>query len=210
MIYISKILFLFAFIHSGVAMAVEEPEFKIETKTNSYEIRKYPDIIVAETLINNSFEESGNIAFGILAGYIFGKNKSKSKIEMTAPVSMQPHSEKIEMTAPVSQVKYANGFLIQFTMPKSFSLETLPVPNDARVHLRRIPSRRVAVYRYSGRWSEERYQEKLKEFVSELKKDQIQTIGEPVFSRYNPPFMPWFLRRNEIWFELSDEGSLKM
>ena len=22
--------------------------------------------------------------------------------------------------------------------------------------------------------------------------------GEPVFARYNPPFMPWFFRRNEV------------
>jgi hypothetical protein len=27
--------------------------------------------------------------------------------------------------------------------------------------------------------------------------------GEPVFSRYDPPLMPWFLRRNEIWLNLS-------
>jgi len=183
-------------------MAVEEPEFKVESKTDTYEIRKYPETLVAETQINADFEESGSMAFRILAGYIFGNNKAKTKIDMTAPVTMQPHSEKIEMTAPVSQIRNSGGFLIQFTMPKKLSLETLPEPNDARVHLRKIPARRVAVYRYSGGWSEERYQEKLKLFLAELKKDNIQTVGEPVFSRFNSPFMPWFLRRNEIWLEL--------
>jgi len=183
-------------------MAVEEPEFKVESKTDTYEIRKYSEILVAETQVNSSFEESGNIAFRILADYIFGNNKLKSKIDMTSPVTMQPRSEKIEMTAPVGQVKNAAGFLIQFTMPKKFTLETLPEPNDVRVHLRKIPARRVAVYRYSGRWTEERYQEKLKEFLSALKNDHLQIVGEPVFSRFDPPFMPWFLRRNEIWMEV--------
>ena len=202
MVHFSKILLLFVFLNSGEAMAVEEPEFKVESKTNSYEIRKYQDVLVAETQINDSFEESGSIAFRILAGYIFGSNKTKTKIEMTTPVTMQPQSEKIDMTAPVSQVRNAGGFLVQFTMPKKFTLDTLPEPNDARVHLRKIPARRVAVYSYSGRWSEERYQEKLKAFLSDLKRDNIQTVGEPVFSRFNPPFVPWFLRRNEIWLEL--------
>jgi len=183
-------------------MAVEEPEFIIESKMDSFEIRKYPEILVAETQVNANFEESGNIAFRILADYIFGNNKMKTKIEMTSPVTMQPKSEKIEMTAPVSQIKNAGGYLIQFTMPKKFSVNTLPEPNDTRVNLRKILARRVAAYRYSGRWSEQRYQEKLKEFLSALKKNNIQTVGEPVFSRFNPPFMPWFLRRNEIWLEL--------
>jgi hypothetical protein len=193
---------MLVFLNSGVAMAVEEPEFKVESKTDTYEIRKYSEILVAETQVNSSFEESGNIAFRILADYIFGNNKLKSKIDMTSPVTMQPRSEKIEMTAPVGQVKNAAGFLIQFTMPKKFTLETLPEPNDVRVHLRKIPARRVAVYRYSGRWTEERYQEKLKEFLSALKNDHLQIVGEPVFSRFDPPFMPWFLRRNEIWMEV--------
>ncbi len=183
-------------------MATEEPEFKLESKTDSYEIRQYPDILVAETQIDASFEDSGNLAFRILAGYIFGNNKLKAKIEMTAPVSQQPKSENIAMTAPVSQFRNSGGFLVQFTMPKTFTLETLPEPNDARVQLRKISARRVAVYRYSGRWTEARYQEKLKEFLSDLQRDKTLTVGEPVFSRYNPPFTPWFLRRNEIWFEL--------
>jgi effector-binding domain-containing protein len=105
------------------------------------------------------------------------------------------------MTAPVSQIKSGTGFLIQFTMPQKFTMETLPVPNDARVHIHEIPERRIAVFRYSGTWSEERYLDKLKEFVSILKQDGVVTTGDPVFARYNPPFMPWFLRRNEIWLE---------
>ena len=183
-------------------MAIEEPDFKIEFKTKNYEIRMYSEIWVAETQVFSSFEESGNAAFRILADYIFGNNKSKTKIKMTAPVAMQAQSEKIAMTAPVTQVKKNDGYLIQFTMPKGFTLETLPEPNDDRVKLKKISARRIVVFNYSGRWTKERYLEKLNLFILNLKKDYIQTLGEPIFSRYNPPFMPWFLRRNEIWFEL--------
>lgn len=183
-------------------MAIEEPKYKIETKTDVYEIRKYEPTLVAETIVDGDFEGAGNKSFRILADYIFGNNKSKSKIAMTAPVTQEASSEKIAMTAPVSMSKTGPGFLVQFTMPEKFTLETIPEPNDTRVKIHLLPSRKIAVFSYSGSWSESRYQEKLTQFLEALKKDQIQTQGEPVFARFNSPFTLWFLRRNEIWIEL--------
>jgi hypothetical protein len=186
-------------------MAIEEPEFQVVSKTEDYEVRSYGAVLVAETKVDASFEDAGNKAFRILADYIFGGNKSKTKISMTAPVSQTASttSEKIAMTAPVSQSKTANGFLVQFTMPKTYTMETLPTPNDARVELRSIPARTVAVYSYSGSWSEERYQKKLAIFLEALKKNSVKVVGEPVLARFNSPFQLWFLRRNEIWLEIS-------
>jgi len=185
-------------------MAIEEPEYKVESKGTHYEIRKYDPIVVAETKIESNFEDAGNQAFRILAGYIFGANKSKTRIAMTAPVNQTAASEKIAMTAPVNQIKDTTGFLVQFTMPKKYSLETLPTPDDSRVQLRQLPARKVAVYNYSGSWSESRYKEKLANFREDLKKDSIETTGEPVLARYNSPFQLWFLRRNEIWIEIKE------
>jgi hypothetical protein len=190
-------------LYSGVVVAIEEPEYQLESKAEQFEIRVYGDIVIAETKVESDFEEAGNRAFRILAAYIFGDNKSKTKIEMTAPVNQVATSEKIEMTAPVNQVKTSGGYLVQFTMPKKFNLANLPTPNDARVHLRQIPGRRVAVYSYSGSWSEARYQEKLLDFKEELNKANVETKGEPVLARFNSPFQLWFLRRNEIWFDLA-------
>ena len=184
-------------------MAVSEPKFSVESKMDHYEIRLYPSTIVAETVVEADFSEAGNKAFRILADYIFGNNKSKTKIDMTAPVSQQVASEKIAMTAPVSQSKDLRGHLVQFTMPENYTLETLPVPNDSRVHLRLLDPRAVAVYSYSGSWSESRYKDKLAEFTSELLKNNVKTNGEPIFARFNSPYQIWFLRRNEIWFEVS-------
>lgn len=196
------ILAIFIFLFSGVVMAIEEPEYKVESKGTHYEIREYGPIVVAETKVESNFEDAGNQAFRILAGYIFGANKSKTKIAMTAPVNQTAASEKIAMTAPVNQIKDTTGFLVQFTMPRKYSLETLPTPDDLRVQLRQLPARKVAVYNYSGSWSESRYQEKLANFREDLKKDGIETTGEPVLARYNSPFQLWFLRRNEIWIEI--------
>ena len=184
-------------------MAIEEPAFSVASKTDHYEIRLYQPPLVAETKIEADFEDAGNKAFRILADYIFGNNTAKVKIAMTAPVTQIPRSEKISMTAPVSQTQSQDGFLVQFTMPKKYSLADIPTPNDSRVYLRIIPARKVAVYSYTGSWSESRYKRMLADFLAELKKDGITTIGDPVFARFNSPFQIWFLRRNEIWMEVA-------
>ena len=80
-------------------MAVSEPKYTVESKNDAYEIRLYSSTIVAQTAIESNFEEAGNKAFRILADYIFGNNKSKTKVAMTAPVAQQVSSEKISMTA---------------------------------------------------------------------------------------------------------------
>ena len=199
-----RLLSILLFLFSGVTMATEEPNYTVISNTENIEIRKYGPILVAETRVVADFENAGNQAFRILANYIFGANISKTKIAMTAPVNQItiPASEKIEMTAPVTMNKSSNGFLVQFTMPKSYTLETLPTPNDKRVQIRQIPTRTVAVFSYSGSWSESRYQKKLEEFQVELKKNAVHTLGEPVLARYNSPFQIWFLRRNEIWIDV--------
>jgi len=187
----------------GSAMAIEEPKYTVQSQGEHYEIRRYPKTLVAETLVDAEFEQAGNKAFRILADYIFGNNKPNKKIAMTAPVAQTASSEKIAMTAPASQVRGQNGFLIQFTMPANYTLENLPEPNDHRVQIREIPSRTMAVYEYSGSWSESRYNEKLADFRRELETAGLKPIAEPVFARFNSPFTLWFLRRNEIWLEVA-------
>ncbi len=183
-------------------MAVEEPKYSVETQSEHYEIRKYDAVIVAETEVQSSFEDAGNIAFKILAEYIFGHNSAKSKIAMTAPVVQLPTtSQSIFFTSPL-QVAGAGPYLVQFTMPAGSTLENLPVPANPLVHLRALPARKIAVYSYTGSWSEEKFNIKLAEFLSELSRKQVATIGPPLFARFNSPYQLWFLRRNEIWIEL--------
>ncbi|NDC25180.1 MAG: heme-binding protein, partial [Proteobacteria bacterium] len=91
---------------------------------------------------------------------------------------------------------------VAFVMPSAKTLQNLPVPNDQRVVLKEIPGRRMAVLKYSGTWSEERYQSKLEELRAILRSKGLKEIGRPILARYNPPWIPWFLRRNEIMIEV--------
>jgi len=189
---------LLTFLTGGCAAMVEEPKYEVISKTGKFELRDYSSHIVAETEIEGTLEDAGNKAFNRLFDYISGKNRSRDKIAMTTPVSQEPSSENIAMTAPVGQQRVEGGWVVSFMMPMSYTLDSLPVPEDPDVRLRQIPARRMASVRYSGRWSEKSYLRYLQELESWIEKNGLRIQGEPVWARYNPPFTPWFLRRNEI------------
>ena len=180
-------------------VAYESPNYEVTEKIGEVEIRQYAPYLVAETRVDGSLEDAGNQGFRILAKYIFGDNRGKQKIAMTAPVSQEKTDGiKIAMTAPVTQTRAGEQFTIQFMMPSEHSLETLPEPNDSRIEIREMPGRRLAAIRYSGRWSEKNYEENLKGLLETLSREGYEPEGQPVWARYDPPFKPWFMRRNEI------------
>jgi hypothetical protein len=185
------------------AHAIEEPAYTTTRTLNGIELREYAAYTVAEVLIESTANDAGNLAFPILAGYIFGKNKGERKLAMTAPVTQTAAPVKMAMTAPVTQTPSGSGFLVQFVLPRGVTTANAPEPLDPRVMLREVAPRRVAVIRYSGFWSESNFRKHLAELQDELRAAQINWTGEPVLSRYDPPFMPWFLRRNEIWLNLA-------
>jgi effector-binding domain-containing protein len=184
--------------------AVEEAEYSVVRKDDGIEIRDYAPSIVAQTVVDGEFEEAGSRAFRKLFNYIDGDNRSGDEIAMTAPVSQQAGQQKIAMTAPVSQEATASGWVVSFMMPASFTMDTLPQPNDPAVTLREIPAYRAAAVRYSGTWSEENYARHLSELRAWLDANGLEAAGEPVWARYNAPFVPWFMRRNEILIPLDD------
>lgn len=183
--------------------ATEEPTFTVQRTLDGIELREYAPYTVAEVLVAADANDAGNRAFPILAGYIFGKNKGERKMAMTAPVTQAAVPMKLEMTAPVTQTPTAGGYLVQFVLPKGITTANAPEPLDSRVMLRDVPPKRVAVIRYSGFWSESNYNEHLAQLQMGLRAANIAWTGEPVLSRYDPPFTPWFLRRNEIWLDLA-------
>jgi len=180
------------------AVAIEEAPYKVLKKDSKFEIRDYAPHILAETVVEGNLEEAGNKAFNRLFRYISGDNRSHDKVAMTAPVSQEPMGEKIKMTAPVGQQRFQESWAVSFMMPASYTLETLPEPQDPKVTLRQVPARRMAVARYSGFWSEKNYLRYKMELESWIQEKGLTIVGDPVWARYNPPFTPWFLRRNEI------------
>ena len=186
------------FTGGSTAMAIEEVKYEVLEKEGNFQLRQYADHIVAETVVEGSFRDVGNDGFRIPAGYIFGKNRMSEKIEMTAPVSQEARSKKIEMTAPVNQQAEGDRWRITFVMPSRYIMDTLPKPIDERVQLKPVPGQLTAALKYSGPWSRKRYEKKKAQLESIIAAHRLKPVGEPIFARYNPPFMPWFLRRNEV------------
>jgi hypothetical protein len=183
--------------------AIEEPSYKIVQTLQDVEVREYVAYTVAEVVVSGPASEAGNQAFPILAGYIFGKNKGERKFAMTAPVTQAAVPVKLAMTAPVTQTQAPGGFLVQFVLPKDVTLATAPEPLDPQVKLREVPPSRLAVIRFSGSSSQSNYDEHLAKLQAGLRAANLPWSGEPIFSRYNAPFTPWFLRRNEIWLNVA-------
>ena len=195
------------------AMAIEEPKYEVLSSTEDYELRRYDAYIVAETDVEGTYKSTGNQAFRILAGYIFGDNQASEKMAMTAPVESRPAEQSVNMnmTAPVSSSPAdgeAGTYTYSFVMERKYSLDALPVPNDPRVRIRVVPERTVAVHRYSGSWSESNYAKHERKLLDALSNDGISTRGAPVSARYNAPFTPWFMRRNEVMIEIDGEAQV--
>lgn len=186
-----------AMLASPTAMAIEEPEFRVLAQDGAFELREYAAFVVAETRVEADFTSAGNIAFGRLFRYLSGDNVSRQKIAMTAPFT-QSRGEKISMTAPVSQTAVGAAFRVAFTLPSQYTPETAPKPLDPTIEILEVPARLVACWRYSGRWTEANYRENEQKLRSAIKARGLVTRGEPTLARYNPPFTPWFLRRNEV------------
>ena len=180
------------------AMAIEEAKFNVVKKDGRFEVRDYEPHILAETVVEGDIEQAGSKAFRKLFRYISGDNSSREKVEMTAPVSQEPGGEKIEMTAPVGQQGAQGQWNVSFMMPASYTLETLPEPDDPNISLRLVPAHRMAAVRYSGFWSEKKYLQHKNKLEAWINEEGLTIVGDPVWARYNPPFTPWFLRRNEI------------
>lgn len=183
---------------AGNAMAVEEAKYNVLREEDRFELREYESHILAETTVDGAFEDAGSEAFGRLFKYISGNNKQQQKVAMTSPVGQEPSSQKIEMTSPVGQQKQDEKWVVSFMMPASFELETTPEPKDPNVSIREVPARLIAVVRYSGFWSEKSYLRNLAKLQNWVENSRLVPVDEPIWARYNPPFMPWFLRRNEI------------
>ncbi len=200
-----RLLLMCTIFFGDAVNAIEEPEYQVVDKNSNFEIRYYNEYLVAEVMLDGDFTSSGGQAFRILAGYIFGANTAVVKMAMTAPVESQltSPSEKMAMTAPVLSTNDESRYIYRFVMEGKYTLETLPIPDDERIRLLKVEPRYMAVKQFSGRWIEENYKKSEKQLLQYLNKSDIKIIGTPILARYNAPFVPWFLRRNEVMIEVN-------
>ena len=171
----------------------DQISYDVIKKIDKLEIRQYPEVIFA--VVENNMYDSG---FNLLFQYISGENKTQTKISMTAPVVT---SEKIKMTAPVLT---GNNYMA-FALPSQYSKDSVPIPKNPSVKIEVQPKKLMAVLRFGGRTTEKKVQNYIRELISILKTHKIQIEGEPVLMRYNSPFTPGFLRRNEVGIEIIKE-----
>lgn len=183
----------------------ETPKYQVVEKDGDKEIRRYESYVIATTFVEGEIDDVGGEGFRRLAGYIFGKNESKAQIAMTAPVVLAPKSEKIAMTAPVTLAPLGKGWAMSFMMPSKYKIEDLPKPQDERISFQQVPPRLVACVSYSWLASERKFKQKSDELRAWLStKPKYQTLSEPIYAGYDPPWTIPFLRKNEVQIEVTE------
>jgi hypothetical protein len=202
------LVFLTSILIASAAMATEEPKYTLLEKSESFELRAYAPLIVAEVKVDGDLDAASSQGFRLIAAYIFGKNQISEKIAMTAPVgiksSEQNKSAKIAMTAPVGIESAGNQWTVSFVMPAEYTLASLPKPLDPQVKIREVPAEKRAVITFSGFYNAEKVQEKTQALRDWMKLKNLRPTGEPQFARYNPPWTLPFMRRNEVMIQVLD------
>jgi hypothetical protein len=178
-----------------------EPAYSVLAQLGPVVIRLYGPRIVAETTVEGDEITARSVGFRRLAHYIFGGNRARTAIEMTAPVAQAPGrgATTIDMTAPVTQESRSPGLWdIRFFMPAGLTLATLPIPDDASVRLSEQPPETYAVLRFSGVASAQAVQDRTTDLLHALKGADWTPISAPVVWFYDPPWALPPLRRNEV------------
>ena len=162
----------------------EIQKYDVVENQPGFQLRRYAPHSLVTKPMSGSMASAGNSAFGYLASYISGQNE---------------RGQQIAMTAPVLQQKTANGYEVSFVMPDELRDPPKPRPG---LELRSIESKLMAAIKFSGSASDELFERKAKELVSSLEAAGYRVISEPLYARYNGPWTPPLLRRNEVLVEV--------
>ena len=164
----------------------EQQPYEVLKEYADFELRRYPEHVVAETREKGSFEGVGNKSFMRLVGYISGRNRQSQKVAMTAPVVQEAEEER------------AGHYVVGFVLPAGLDRQHAPEPTDTAVRLRTVPAQTAAALKFSGRWSRGRYEQHARRLLAALQREDLRVVGPLRFARFDPPWTPWFLRRNEV------------
>lgn len=199
---IAAVIVLGAALWGPMVSNVEQAKYTVAETHGNIEIRDYAPMIVAEAEVTGERKEAISQGFRIIADYIFGNNVSAQKVAMTAPVT-QAASEKIAMTAPVTQQGDGNTWNVRFVMPTSYTMESLPKPNNDAVKLKEIEGKRFASIRFSGMAGQESLKKHEEELSTFLQSKNLSALSSPTYAFFNLPWTLPFLRRNEVMVEIA-------
>jgi len=164
----------------------EKQPYVVLKRHAAFELRRYPEHVVADVTVDGSFEAAGMSGFRPLVGYI-----SRGGVAMTAPVLQ-------EAVDAVDDAAAASTYRVSFVMPAGSSLESLPVPEGTQVTLRQVPEHKAAAIRFSGRWTRGAFRRQASTLVAAVTDAGLAPAGPLRWARFDPPWTPWFLRRNEV------------
>jgi hypothetical protein len=173
-------------------MAVEEPKFVSVLKDGPFEVRDYAPRTEARVTLDETREAAMSRGFSVLAGYIFGSNAQNRKIAMTAPVLMAPDTPAPQPNSGTSD------WTISFVMPAGMTAADMPPPGDPRIRFIDFAPARMAILRFSGSAGADRMEKKRADLTNWMAGRNLIPAGPPSLARYDPPWIPPFLRRNEV------------
>lgn len=191
----------------AMAGRYEEPTYSVQEQGAGFEIRRYDGWIEARVTLTGAMSSAVREGFGVLAGYIFGGNRARTSIDMTTPVTAQAPSQRIDMTTPVAATADEQGWTVSFMMPSQWTLQTLPVPDDARVQLVEVPGSLQAVRTFSGRANDTLVAGELEALRQAVQASGYAIVGPHSVAQFNPPWIlgPW--RRNEVRLPVAAAGA---
>jgi hypothetical protein len=164
------------------AWLVETPDHALVEQDGPFELRRYPPVVAARVERAGDRGTAVRSAFGPLSRYIFAKDREGEKIAMTAPVTQEPAEA---------------GWAVSFLMPAGRSMASLPQP-AGDVRLVETEGRLVAAVRFSGSWTDARFDRFAGDLDDWMRARGLVPQGPPEYAYYNDPFTPGFLRRNEV------------
>ncbi|MET3719163.1 MULTISPECIES: heme-binding protein [unclassified Arthrobacter] len=192
----------------------EQQPYELVHRYPHFELRRYPGHVLAEVVVNATFDRAGYAAFRHLFNYISGNNTSRQKMAMTAPVIQGTGApQKLAMTAPVIQSGPLPGsrgiadFVVAFVLPAGLTAATAPVPSDPQVKLREVPGSLAAALRFSGSGTAAAFARRNNGLQAALTLAGLTAAGPPRFARFDPPFKPWFLRHNEVVQDVQESAA---
>ena len=191
-----SVVFLAAWVGLGryANATAETVPYERVRSIDGVEIRRYPQVVLAETTASNEIT-----AFRRLFRYIAGANRGEVEIPMTAPVETQ-FGTSISMSTPVRSEPDAAAEQVRmaFYLPMDYDHETAPEPTEPTVALVTEPAKTVAVDSFSWYAPEWRVERRQRRLIETLERDGVRPFGEPYLLRYDDPWTPPFMRRNEV------------
>ena len=177
----------------------EEPDYRALESEGDYQIRDYPALTVAETVVEGPRRGALDEGHRVLADYLAARSRDGEALPMMNPV-IQDSGDPMASDPPLFDDELEGAWRTRFVMPAG--RDDLPQPPQG-VELVEIPARKLAVVSFSGRWTDELLKEQEDRLRGWLAKRGEKADGEPEYAFYNSPMIPGPLRRNEVWLALS-------